>query len=254
MHNLRHDAPDKKAMLQHECNMSACHFDNPADGRKNTPACPTSHRGLEFTLTLQSHAMPDTLLKPCHAELLIKKSRFIACIEPLADRQTALQRVQALREQHPGAAHVCWALMAGGHSAANDDGEPSGTAGRPMLDVLRHQQLEGVLATVVRYFGGVKLGAGGLVRAYSDSIATALQSAERITLQRKSSHSCRIPYPLEGKIRRLLQQADAELLDCQHGDAVILQFEIVEQNSIDLCGQLQEAAHGQLEWLHDEQD
>ncbi|WP_341648150.1 YigZ family protein [Thauera humireducens] len=60
-----------------------------------------------------------------------------------------------------GARHVCWALLAGGQSAAVDDGEPSGTAGRPMLDVLRHQDLEGVLATVVRYFGGVKLGAGG---------------------------------------------------------------------------------------------
>ena len=107
--------------------------------------------------------MPSSLAAPVHAELIIKKSRFLGCVEAVPDRAAALARVAQLRAEHPGAAHVCWALMAGGQSAANDDGEPGGTAGRPMLEVLRHQDLDGVLATVVRYFGGVKLGAGGLV-------------------------------------------------------------------------------------------
>jgi len=97
--------------------------------------------------------MPYTLAQAVHSELVIKKSRFIGCVQPVQDRAQALVIVQGLREQHPGANHVCWALMAGGQSAAVDDGEPSGTAGRPMLDVLRHQQIEGALATVVRYFG-----------------------------------------------------------------------------------------------------
>ena len=106
--------------------------------------------------------MPQTLAAPAHSELIIKKSRFIGCVQPVADRASAQAVVDALWKQHPGAAHVCWALLAGGQSAAVDDGEPGGTAGRPMLDVLRHHDLEGVMATVVRYFGGVKLGAGGL--------------------------------------------------------------------------------------------
>ncbi len=93
--------------------------------------------------------MPFTLAVPAHHQLIIKKSQFIACVEPMADRASAQARVAALRAEHPGAAHVCWALLAGGQSAAVDDGEPSGTAGRPMLEVLRHQQLEGVLASVV---------------------------------------------------------------------------------------------------------
>ncbi|MFP5462898.1 MAG: YigZ family protein, partial [Gammaproteobacteria bacterium] len=83
--------------------------------------------------------MPVTLAAPAHSELTIRKSRFIGCVQPMADRAGALKVVEALRAEHPGAAHVCWALLAGGHSAAVDDGEPSGTAGRPMLDVLRHQ-------------------------------------------------------------------------------------------------------------------
>ena len=121
--------------------------------------------------------MAQTLAGAVHSELVIKKSRFIGCVQPVADRAAALEVVDGLRRAHPGAAHVCWALMAGGQSAAHDDGEPGGTAGRPMLEVLRHQDLEGVLATVVRHFGGVKLGAGGLVRAYTDAVAQALLEA-----------------------------------------------------------------------------
>ena len=123
--------------------------------------------------------MPFTIATTVHSELIIKKSRFIGCVQPMTDRASAQQVVNDLKAQHPGACHVCWALLAGGQSAAVDDGEPSGTAGRPMLDVLRHQDLEGVLATVVRYFGGIKLGAGGLVRAYTDSVAQALLQAKR---------------------------------------------------------------------------
>ena len=119
-------------------------------------------------------------------------------MQPVADRAAAQAVVDALRARASGAAHVCWALMAGGQSAANDDGEPGGTAGRPMLEVLRHHELEGVLATVVRYFGGVKLGAGGLVRAYTDSVAQALIGAPLVPLVRQRSLQCAVPYALEG--------------------------------------------------------
>ena len=76
--------------------------------------------------------MPQTIASAVHHELIIKKSRFIACVQPMADRAGAQKIVAELRAQHPGAAHVCWALLAGGQSAAVDDGEPSGTAGRPI--------------------------------------------------------------------------------------------------------------------------
>ena len=137
--------------------------------------------------------MSFTLSHPAHSELLVKKSRFIGCVQPVADRAAALAIVAALRNEHPAAAHVCWALMAGGQSAANDDGEPGGTAGRPMLEVLRHQQLEGVLATVVRYFGGIKLGAGGLVRAYTDAVAQACAGAALVPLVRQRQLQCTVP-------------------------------------------------------------
>ena len=198
--------------------------------------------------------MPQTILAPVHHELLIKKSRFIACVQPMADRAGAQQVVAALRAQHPGAAHVCWSLLAGGQSAAVDDGEPSGTAGRPMLDVLRHQDLEGVLATVVRYFGGVKLGAGGLVRAYTDSVAQALLQADKIAIIRKTVLRCSAPYPLEGLVRREIDGAGATLLDVAHGNDVVFAFSLPEAAAGAFAARLNEAGHGRIAWLRDNEE
>lgn len=172
--------------------------------------------------------MPFTLATRHHSELLIKKSRFIGCVEPVSGREEAVARVAELRAQHPGARHVCWALMAGGHSAANDDGEPSGTAARPMLDVLRHQEIEGVLATVVRYFGGVKLGAGGLVRAYTDAVAQALIGAERVPLIRTQLLRISVPYAFEGAVRREIEASGAVIEGMQHGADVELAVRAAE--------------------------
>ena len=190
----------------------------------------------------------DTLSAPAHAETLIKKSRFIACVEPCAGRPEALARVAALRAQHPQAAHVCWALLAGGQSAANDDGEPSGTAGRPMLDVLRHQGLEGVLATVVRYFGGVKLGAGGLVRAYTDAVAQALIDAPRTRRVPMCSASAELPPSLEGLLRRELAAAGWALERAEHGARVRLCWQASAEALPAFQQRLTELSGGRIVW------
>jgi uncharacterized YigZ family protein len=192
--------------------------------------------------------MSFTLAQPVHSELLIKKSRFIGCVQPVADRAAALAVVASLRAEHPAAAHVCWALMAGGQSAANDDGEPGGTAGRPMLEVLRHQQVEGALATVVRYFGGVKLGAGGLVRAYTDAVAQALLGATLVPLLRQRSLRCIVPYALEGLVRRELASAGAVLESVQHGDDVRFVFTLPEPDADAFIARLGDAAQGRVAW------
>ena len=193
--------------------------------------------------------MPFSLAQPAHHELVIKKSRFIACIEPVNGREQAQARVAQLRAEHPDAAHVCWALLAGGQSAANDDGEPSGTAGRPMLEVLRHQALEGVMASVVRYFGGVKLGAGGLVRAYTDAVAQAMLNAEKIPLIVQTRLACSVPYALEGLVRRELELAQAPLMEVSHGSVVTLRFAMPETQAAEWVARLNESGRGQLVWL-----
>ena len=193
--------------------------------------------------------MAYTLAQAAHSELTLKKSRFIGRVEPVADRAAAQKVVAALWAQHPTATHVCWALMAGGHSAAVDDGEPSGTAGRPMLDVLRHQDLEGVLATVVRYYGGVNLGAGGLVRAYTDTVAQALLQAVKVPIVKMQALKCAVPYPLEGRVRRELEAAGATLGEVHHGERVTLEFVLPAHAAPALVARLNDAGSGQVAWM-----
>jgi putative IMPACT (imprinted ancient) family translation regulator len=104
----------------------------------------------------------------------------------------------------------------------SDDGEPSGTAGRPIMEVLRHHELDNVLGTVVRYFGGVKLGAGGLVRAYTDAIASALKDAQRIEYVAQTALTVEIDYPDEARIRRWIAQHGYLLERGSHGAMVEL--------------------------------
>ena len=189
---------------------------------------------------------------PVESELLIKKSRFLGRVMPVSGRAEAYAEVARLKALHPGAVHVCWALLAGGQSAAVDDGEPSGTAGRPMLDVLRHQQLEGVLATVVRYFGGIKLGAGGLVRAYTDTVATALQQAERVPIIRQVVLGCRVGYELEGVLRRELAAREGVLLDVAHAADVSVQLQLPEPQVEAFRTWLDDAGHGRVQWFEPE--
>jgi uncharacterized YigZ family protein len=161
-----------------------------------------------------------TLAATVSAEIDIRKSRFIALAIPVADRAAAMRELEALRALHPGATHVCWALLAGGESGMSDDGEPSGTAGRPILEVLRHHEVDGVLAAVVRYYGGIKLGAGGLVRAYTDAIATTMQLAQRIERVPLGMLQVEVDYADEARVRRWIEQEGHELDDPGYGMTV----------------------------------
>jgi uncharacterized YigZ family protein len=163
-----------------------------------------------------------TLRAPVSAELDIRKSRFIAWAVPVEDRAAAMDVVARLRAEHPTATHVCWALLAGGQSGMSDDGEPSGTAGRPILEVLRHHDLDGTLGAVVRYFGGVKLGAGGLVRAYTDAIATALMRAERVERIASTTLTLVTDYADEARIRRWIEEGGYALVEAAYDAGVAL--------------------------------
>ncbi|MDE1182257.1 YigZ family protein [Paraburkholderia sp.] len=166
-------------------------------------------RPLSSTRALPTYTLPA----PLTTELEIRKSRFIGYAIPVADRDAAMDELRRLRELHPGATHVCWALLAGGQSGMSDDGEPSGTAGRPILEVLRHHDLDGVLAAVVRYYGGIKLGAGGLVRAYTDAIAKTLQDAPRVERIAFAQLTVEVGYADEARVRRWIESNEYALAD-----------------------------------------
>ncbi len=124
----------------------------------------------------------ESIKHPVTHENIIKHSRFIAYLEPVFSKEEALKTLEGIKHKHPDAAHHCYAYIIGDEGLtqkAEDDGEPSTTAGIPMLESLKKARLTNVMAVVVRYFGGVKLGAGGLIRAYGKSVRDALDQAER---------------------------------------------------------------------------
>lgn len=152
-----------------------------------------------------------TLDAPVAQTLVIRKSRFIAGIETVTTVAEMQARIEHLRRQHPDASHICYAALIDGQVAMSDDGEPSGTAARPMLNVLQHKNLNNVLATVVRYFGGVKLGAGGLVRAYSQAVSEPLNDAAFSDVKPMRSLVLSVPFEFESLARRLATAHDLEL-------------------------------------------
>ncbi len=145
-----------------------------------------------------------TVAKAFVREETIKGSSFIACVTPVKNLAEAHAKLRAVRAAHEGATHVPWAYRIGGEVRFSDDGEPGGTAGRPMLEVLAKRELDYVLGTVTRYFGGTKLGAGGLVRAYSGSLAKALDEAGRVEVKETLRRTVLAPFAELDAVHRLL--------------------------------------------------
>lgn len=192
--------------------------------------------------------MSKTLAAPVEFLLEIKKSRFIGRIEPILSSEEGMQKVQALREKHPEATHVCFSLLAQGQVRQSDDGEPSGTAASPMLNVLQHKDLDNVLATVVRYFGGVKLGAGGLVRAYSQAISEPLQQAVYVDLTLPAQLKLAVAFEHESLLRRLAEQRKLSLI-VHYTEEVIGELEGEEASLNDFLENFSEQVRGQVKLL-----
>lgn len=192
--------------------------------------------------------MSKTLASPVEQLLEIKKSRFIGRVEPIQSSEEGLKKVEELRKKHPEATHVCYSLLAQGQVKQSDDGEPSGTAASPMLNVLQHKDLDNVLATVVRYFGGVKLGAGGLVRAYSQAISEPLQQAEYVDLTLPAQLKLALAFEHESLIRHLAEQQKLSLI-INYTHEVIAELEGEEAALKCFLDNFSEQVRGQLRLL-----
>lgn len=148
----------------------------------------------------------QTVAKTHVREEVVKGSSFLAFVTRVSDVEAALRELQTVRERHAEATHNCWAYLIGSELRFSDDGEPGGTAGRPMLEVLQKRALDHVLAVVTRYYGGVKLGAGGLVRAYSGSLAKALDEAGVLLVRETLSRTVSAPFSEMDAVHRLLDE------------------------------------------------
>ena len=155
-----------------------------------------------------ARGLPSTIALPVDRELVVKRSRFLAHLSPVASVAEADAVVARVRKEHWDARHHCVALVVGPHAdqqRSTDDGEPSGTAGVPMLEVLRHREVTDVVAVVTRYFGGVLLGAGGLVRAYSTAVGDALDAARVVRRAVRTVVTVDVPHAQAGRLHGVLQ-------------------------------------------------
>lgn len=154
--------------------------------------------------------MTETLVGPFSLERDIKKSRFLARATPIASIEEAEAFITSIAAAEPDATHHCWAWQFGPHCRCHDAGEPSGTAGRPILQVVVAQKLDRVAIVVSRWFGGIKLGAGGLVRAYAGTAAECLREAPKEELIERVRLGFHCPFSLLGLIQARLPEWGVE--------------------------------------------
>ena len=171
-------------------------------------------------------------IKQAHSiENVISKSRFIAYIKPVSTENEAKAFIDEIKAKHKDATHNCSAYTVGPEmniQKANDDGEPSGTAGIPMLEILKKQEIHNVCVVVTRYFGGIKLGAGGLIRAYSGAVRDVIYDIGRVELREAIPVTVTLDYDQTGKFEYELASTTFLLREQFYTDKVSYQIDVVK--------------------------
>ncbi|MER6183248.1 YigZ family protein [Streptomyces sp. NPDC001652] len=174
--------------------------------------------------------MPDEYRTVAHAgvhETEVNRSRFLCALAPAATEREAQDFIASVRKEHTDATHNCFAYVIGADAAiqkASDDGEPGGTAGVPMLQMLLRRDLRYVVAVVTRYYGGVKLGAGGLIRAYGGAVGEALDVLGTITRRRFRLATVTVDHQRAGKLQNDLRSTGREVRDVRYAEAVTIEI------------------------------
>ncbi len=164
-------------------------------------------------------------------EIIIEKSRFICKLVPVQSAEEAEIKLNEIKKEHWDATHNCSAYIIGWKqevAKCRDDGEPSRTAGFPMLEVLKNNNMTNILAVVTRYFGGIKLGAGGLVRAYGNSVSKALECATFTTIKNVTDVSVVLKYPEFETVKYYLDNNELQIIGVDYSDNVAIKFEVDE--------------------------
>ena len=155
--------------------------------------------------------------------IVIEKSKFICYLKPVFSEDEYKEYLKEIKKKHYDATHVCTGLILKNIKRSNDDGEPSGTAGMPILNVLEKNKLENTCALVVRYFGGIKLGAGGLIRAYSNATVEALNKAIIVEDVSYPKYQIKVSYEIANKLDNFLNK-NTIYLNKEYGEQVVINY------------------------------
>lgn len=184
-----------------------------------------------------------------------KRSEFIGCVAPVTTNEEAVSFIERIRSEHRKATHNVYAyiLREGNASRYSDDGEPQGTAGVPVLDVLKKEGLTDVCCVVTRYFGGILLGGGGLVRAYSHSAKIAVDAAEKMIMCASCPVKITVDYDLYGKIAYVLPDFGVKITDTDFGADVTVSLLVKKAFSEELRLKLTDITNGRLDFVQGEE-
>ncbi|MDG0821746.1 YigZ family protein [Staphylococcus equorum] len=196
-----------------------------------------------------------TIKKEHIIENIISKSRFIAHIKPVESEDAAKAFIEAVKSEHREATHNCSAYTVGDQmniQKANDDGEPSGTAGVPMLDILKKLEIHDAAVVVTRYFGGIKLGGGGLIRAYSGAVRDVIYDIGRVALRPAIPTTVTIAYDLTGKFEYELASTPYLLRETNYTDKVSYHIDIVKTDYTQFIDFLNRNTSGNYDLIENE--
>ncbi len=187
-------------------------------------------------------------LKPSKSEMVIKRSRFIGHAFPAFSEDEAKEHIESIRQEHRAATHnvFAYSISVGAFAEkAFDDGEPKGTAGYPVLDVIRKRNLQNVVCVVTRYFGGVKLGARGLVRAYSNTASKALDSSGLAVYKYHGLFSAVVAYDQFERIKREIEMVDGVIHNTSFAEKIAVQFYVIPDVFEQLTSLIKDVTSGQ---------
>ncbi|MGO3344971.1 MAG: YigZ family protein [Marinomonas sp.] len=204
----------------------------------------------------------DYYLSPTHTQrfdLEIKNSQFITTVSRTKGRDAAKAFIGEMRNRYPDANHNCWTFVAGAPNNVHlwdqsDDGEPKGTAGKPMMNVLQHSNCGETTVVVTRYFGGIKLGAGGLVRAYSQAVQEALSQTEFENIYPREPVQLTIAYSLLGKVEYFLEHSDIEISNKTYTDSIVIDLAVIERTWPEQKQTLTDLCQGSLTLIEPDKD
>lgn len=172
-----------------------------------------------------------SILNSCHNEIIIKNSRFITYLYYISSSKEVPYYLDKLKKEYKDASHYCFCYITLKEEKAFDDNEPNKTAGIPMLEILRKKQLTNVLAITIRYFGGIKLGSGGLIRSYAQSVKDCLKKTEIVSLKKGYAYQIRISYTLQKRIDLLLTKA--QNIQKEYKEDILISFTTAHFEVID---------------------
>jgi uncharacterized YigZ family protein len=183
------------------------------------------------------------------SEQILKKSRFIATISQVENKVDAIRFIEYIKNEYADARHNCWAYFIGPPNspkavACSDDGEPKGTAGKPILNVIQYKNLSQTIIVVTRYFGGIKLGASGLIRAYSGTANIAINNIKLIKYESKQKVKVNTTYLYINSILKILNQNNIALLDSVYAENIIITFEIKEDEMDKIIKRISDITRG----------